>query len=328
MMGNETNHVEMLYFGKLPSRGDFVRSALHPAMLEVLDRWQTQTLERLAVDPRWKGVYDEAPAMAFAILGSDSRVGLAGHWLSSHDASGRRFPFVTAGAFDLTRLQQSAVLAPIALDAIWHQLATRGRLAQHAVELGDVLDQLQAPLARAPDFGAARDRFDAFLDVQTLASLAQMLDADGLSLSLRQAVLALGVLLRPALVQGGNRMGKLLCLPLPVEPSVRACVASWWLMLIMVFFTRHAVEFALFLPLKQGPPHLLLGFQGASPASLEAVIHPDALVRHGVSLTDLDWVEDEVRSDVGLRKLSIYLQDPSLSLAQVTLTFQEVFVGA
>lgn len=327
-MAHEAKQVDMLYFGKLPSRGDFVRSALNPAMLEVLDRWQTHALDRLSHAPRWRQIYDEAPAMAFAILGSNSPVGLAGHWLASHDASGRRFPFVTAGAFALPMPEQSVVLAPIALDVLWHQLASRGRLAQQAIDLVDVLEHLQAPLAHAPEFDADRDRFDAFLDAHTSASLAQMLAVGARRFSVRQAVLALGVLLRPALVQGGARMNKLLCLPLPVEPSLRACVASWWLMLVMTFFIRHSVELCLFVPLTGGLPNLFLGFQGASPASLEAVIDPDELARQSVGLTDLNWVEDEVVLDVGLRKLSTCLQDPSLSLASVVQAFQEVFVGA
>ncbi len=54
---------ELVYFGKLPSRGDFVRSAHHSALIEHLDRWQSQTMERLATDPRWKLRYDAAPTL-------------------------------------------------------------------------------------------------------------------------------------------------------------------------------------------------------------------------------------------------------------------------
>lgn len=324
----ESGGVDLLCFGKVPSRGDFVRSAGHTAMLDVLDRWQAQTLERMAADPRWRLIYDAAPAVAFAIMGSGSRVAMAGHWLASQDASGRRFPLVTAGAFGLNRPQQSAVLAPIALDGLWHQLATRGHLARQAADFASVHGRVHAPLSSLPDFDEARDRLEDFLDVHTLGSLAQVLGAGGRRLSVRQAVLALGILLRPAIAQGGARMTRLLCLPLPTESSLRAGVASWWLMLVVGFFTRHEVEFGLFLPVTDGLPQLLLGFQGASAASLEAAIDPAVLARQGVALSDLDWVEQEAQADVGLRKLSTYLQDPSLSLTQAVRTFQEVFLGS
>ena len=326
-MSHAPSQIDLLYFGKLPSRGDFVRSAQHPVLLDVLDRWQSQTLERLSGDPRWKQVYDEAPAIAFAVLGTDSGVGLAGHWLSSQDASGRRFPFVTAGAFDLHKPQQAAVLSPLALDALWHHLAQLGQAAHAASDLTEVQARLQAPVDVQLDFDAARERLSTFMDSHTVAGLEQMLAAGGNRLSVRQAVLALGVLLRPALVQGGQRMSKMLCLPLPGEPSLRAQVASWWLLLTLGFFTRHAVELGLFLPVRSGPPQLLLGFQGASAVTLEAIIDPVGVQRNGVSLVDAAWVEGEVQSDVGLRKLSTYLQDPGLSLAQAVRTFQEVFSG-
>lgn len=58
-------------------------------------------------------------------------------------------------------------------------------------------------------------------------------------------------------------------------------------MLIMGFFTRHVVEFSIFLPVREGLPQMLLGFQGASAASLEAVIDPSVLSRHGVTLLSL-----------------------------------------
>ena len=71
---------DLVYFGKLPSRGDFVRSAHHGALIEHLDRWQSQTMERLATDPRWKLRYDAAPTVQFAILGTASRVRSRSIW--------------------------------------------------------------------------------------------------------------------------------------------------------------------------------------------------------------------------------------------------------
>jgi type VI secretion system protein ImpM len=73
---------ELLYFGKVPSRGDFVRSAQHPALITSLDKWQSQAMDRLAMDPRWKLIYDAAVPLQFAILGTQSPVGLAGHWMT------------------------------------------------------------------------------------------------------------------------------------------------------------------------------------------------------------------------------------------------------
>ena len=59
---------QALYFGKLPSRGDFVRSSPGSALIHSIDQWMSQTLELLAADTRWKIVYDSAPPVHFAIM--------------------------------------------------------------------------------------------------------------------------------------------------------------------------------------------------------------------------------------------------------------------
>lgn len=319
---------EVLYFGKLPSRGDFVRSAQHGSLVHDLDQWQSRTLERLSADPRWKLVYDAAPELQFAIVGTASRLALAGHWQASQDSSGRRFPFIAAASFEWPRPRDAAVLAPMMLATAWAELSQAGRSARDATDHARAQACLHAVQPTATTTDRARAELLAFLDTHTLSGLEQMFAASGNRLSVRQAVLALGLLLQPVLTHGGGRMGKLLTLPLTAEASLRGPVASWWLLLVMGFFQRHDVELALFVDLHRGPPQLLLGFQGAAASSLEAVIDPHTPGREAVSLLQADWVEPEVAGDVGLRKLSTYLSDPGLSLWQAIRTSQEVFLGA
>lgn len=319
---------ELLYFGKVPSRGDFVRSAQHPALIQSLDIWQSQAMDRLAADPRWKLIYDAAPAMQFAILGTGSEVGLAGHWLASQDASGRRFPFITAAAFDLAAPRAFAPLGPLALSRLWARLEQVARVAHAATELAHAQASLTASLDVDVNPSSAHAALSDFLETHTVASLEQMLSAAGSRLSLRQATLALGMLLQPAMSQGAAKLNKVLCLPLVQDTALRGAVASYWLSLVLGFFQRHAVELGVFMAQVDGRPHLLLGFHGASAASLHAVIDPALLLEQGVFLTHSEWVEDEVNADYGLRKLSNYMLDPGLSLAQVLRTYNEVFLGA
>jgi type VI secretion system protein ImpM len=318
---------ELLYFGKVPSRGDFVRSAQHPALITSLDKWQSQAMDRLAMDPRWKLIYDAAVPLQFAILGTQSPVGLAGHWMASQDASGRRFPFIAASAFDLTDPRAFASLGPVALSRLWARLEQVARVAHAATDLEHAQGSLNASLEIELNPASAQAAFDDFLETHTVASLEQMLAANGTRISVRQATLALGLLLQPAMAQGAAKLNKVLCLPLVQDPAMRGPVASYWLSLILGFFQRHAVELGVFLTLQEGRAQLLLGFQGASAASLHAAIDPAVLAEQGVDLLDSEWVEDEVAADYGLRKLSNYMLDPGLSLSQALSTFQEVFLG-
>lgn len=88
----QTVQAQIAYFGKIPSRGDFVKSAHNPQLLQTLDSWIAQAMELLADDPRWKIVYESARPMHFAFIGTRSKLAIAGHMVASHDASNRRFP--------------------------------------------------------------------------------------------------------------------------------------------------------------------------------------------------------------------------------------------
>jgi type VI secretion system protein ImpM len=323
-----TSSTELLYFGKVPARGDFVRSAGQAVLLSSLDKWQSQTMDRLAADPRWKLVYDAAPAIRFAILGTAARMGLAGHWMASQDASGRRFPFITASAFELQAPRPFAALAPLALARLWTRLEQVARVAHAAVDLEHAQASLAGPIDVVLNPPSAQGALADFLDTHTVGGLEQMLRASGARLDLRQATLALGLLLQPAMAQGAARLDKMLCLPLVSDGAASSAVAAYWLSLVLGFFQRHAVELCVFITTFDARPHLLLGFHGASAAALHAAIDPGLLGAQGVFLDESAWVEDEIDADYGLRKLSNYMRDPGLSLSQVLSTYKEVFLGA
>ncbi|RZK99146.1 MAG: type VI secretion system-associated protein TagF [Rubrivivax sp.] len=326
-MSAAVHSAEVLYFGKLPSRGDFVRSAHHASVIQSLDQWQAQAMERLSADPRWKLVYDQSPAVQFAILGLRSQVGLAGHWLASQDASGRRFPFITAGVFDVTDPLDFIQHGPLVLARLWARLEQVARVSHAATDLSHAQASLTAPIDVELKSAASRLELNDFLDTHTVASLEQMLAASGARVSVRQTLLALGILLQPVVAQGAGKLHKGLRLPLVADAGLRWPVACFWLSLVVGFFKRVDAEVGLFVTTHDSHPEMILGFQGASAASLCAVIDPEALQRDTVGVTQAEWVEDCLDDDYGLRKLSNYLRDPALSLAQALRTFEEIFLG-
>jgi type VI secretion system protein ImpM len=101
------------WYGKLPSRGDFVGSGLPRAWLRSWDDWLQHALagaarqlgaatlrERLAVMPAWHGLVPAAqpgePAWSGVVVGSTDRVG-------------RAFPLLMAEACDAAALDRVAV---------------------------------------------------------------------------------------------------------------------------------------------------------------------------------------------------------------------------
>ena len=334
---SSTAPVSMVYFGKIPSRGDFMRSANQSALTHTLDRWLTQGVELMADDPRWKEIYDQAPPVNFAFLGVKSRAVLAGHLIASTDASGRRFPFIAAGTFDVGSHPQAAASplafmtrSPMVLTRLWTRFEQAARQAVQAADAGAVfgeLNQTQVEVEVLPQ--AYEASFRDFLELQTVGALEAMLRQAGHALSLRRTLLALGLLLRPVPASGSSTLDKGISLPLPADPLYLPYVATLWVDLVARFLTRGDFEIALFL--RTGPSAhaatLQIGFSGGSPAILQAAL--DAHVGRSVfvDLNDAEWVEDQADKDYGVKKLSSYLEQPQLSLRQALSTFGEAFLG-
>lgn len=319
----------LCWFGKVRSRGDFVRSARQAALTQLLDRWLSQGLAQLSVDPRWKQLYDRAEAARFAVLGTRSRVALAGHVASSADASGRRFPFVALAAFQTGDAPQHFLAhAPQALDAPWRQLEG---FVQRACSADDVAPVLaEAPrLAldiEASDEGWARHGPD-FVAGNSLGGLQALLQRSHPGFDLRRALLGLGLLLQPVRASGVSRLDKGLRLPLPAQHA--SGVATLWTQLLTPFLAHGDFELVLLLPGAQhgGAASLVAGFAGASPTMLQALFDP---LRGGDAFIELQapaWVDAHVAQNAALRKLDAHLRQDGLSLRQAVESFRACFLG-
>ena len=252
--------VPLAYFGKLKSRGDFVRSASQPTLIHTLDDWLSQGIERMSGDPRWKEVYDRGPGAHFAFFSGSNPRGIAGHLTASADASGRRFPFVVAGTFEVAEPLVFLPFAPMALARLWARFEQAARLACAAEDAATTLAEIaQVEIELDVEASAYEATQRDFVELQTIASLETMLRQGGHEIDLRQALLAIGLLLQPVLGTTGVSLKKGLCLPLPADPLYRPLVASFWLELVVPFLRRLDLEIALFLPRQGATPGSLTG---------------------------------------------------------------------
>lgn len=328
---SQTTPVSMVYFGKVPSRGDFVRSGQQSALIQTLDRWLTQGIELMSADSRWKEVYDRTHPLHFAFVGVKSRMALAGHLVASSDASGRRFPFIAAGSFEVGTPDEFVARSPMVLARPWQRFEKAARDACASFDTNPTLPEL---LSKPLDMDLAPKAYDAsfrdFLEMQTIGSLQAMLRQAGHEVDLRQTLLALGVLLQPVPMSGNQQLEKGLRLPLPSDPLYQPFVATLWLDLVSRFLLHGNFELALFV--SQGHEgagaSLAMGFTGGSPAVLQAALDPQTGDQVFLDMCSAEWVEDHLEEDYPVRKLSSYLQQPQLSLQQALATFREAFLGA
>lgn len=322
---------EVVFFGKLPSRGDFVRNRDGDAGTERLDRWLTMGLERLAQDPRWKEIYDNAPKTYFAFLGPRTRHAMAGHLLAGTDASGRRFPFVMVGRFDVPQPLPFLQRAPLALGPLWAQLARDSEAAFAATDAVPALNQAGATRPEVETDAAVHDdTWHRFLDGQTLGELQDLLQTADAAVDLRLALLGLGFLLQPVPASGVHELERGVRLPLPSDPRFQIPCATLWLDLIGHFLARGDFEVALFLPrhARWMAPCAAISFSGDSPAMLHALIDPQQINEHFIDLRAPAWADAMVAEQPHVAKLAAYLQQPGLSLARARGTFLDTFLGA
>jgi type VI secretion system protein ImpM len=317
----------LLYFGKVPGRGDFVRSQVGAGVIHTLDQWVDKSLECLAADHSWKVHYDAAPAIDFVFLGTRRQVALAGRLAPSTDQSQRRYPFIAATSLQTADPIRLMALAPLLFAAQW---TATSQLMQSAMTVKEPTEALAAladlEVRMAVDDSSVLDLFGAFLESETIGSLERALRAAGHTISVRNAVLALGLLLQPVLGDSAASLDRGLVLPLADE-SMAANVAAFWLNLVAPFLARGNFEVSLLFVRRPVQPILLASFDGASPVALAAALQKGGGDEFAVDLRDAEWVDDYVASDYGIKKLAGYMDMSGLSLAQASGTFKEAFLG-
>jgi type VI secretion system protein ImpM len=315
------------YFGKLPVYGDFVKASDNVALVHLLDDWLAGVMNLLTAEARWKQHYDALPALRFAFVGTRSKQAIAGHIAASHDQSQRRFPFLSMSAIAVGDAAGFAALSPLVLDQLW---ATQQALAAAVLATPEPAAALQAlaatvvPVAPAdPEHAAA---YAAFLQRQTLDGLEGELAEGGCGTPLRRLLLALGLVLRPMLARAGEPVVRALRLPLPRAPQQRALVASFWLHLVMPFLRRDEVELALFFTDEPQGAALTIGFAGAEPDTLRALIDHDVGAASLIGFEQLTWLDARTETEAGVPQLVACLAQPKLGLDAAQQLFHRMLI--
>ena len=327
-MSRTSTHVSIGYFGKIPSRGDFVKGSDNPALVKLLDDWLARAMDLMMADAQWKSRYDAVAPLHFVIAGPRRRHAIAGHIVASSDASGRRFPFLMTGMLDVAKPDAFVASAPQMLGVLWSRLEA---LSKGLVAAPDADALLHAAAGQVVELDlrshAHAPAFADFIELQSLDTLQALLAQAGYAGSVRRVLLGLGLLLQPVLASSTSRLEKSLVLPLPADPLYRGLVGAYWMHAIAPFLARADFELALFVTRLGAQPRLVLGFGGASAHTLQAVMDPQAASERHIAFDDLNWVEDQVDSDYAVAKLSRHLERPGVSLKSALDALGAAFIG-
>lgn len=310
------------YFGKIPARSDFIKAVDNPALAALLDQWLAEVMNLLTANPRWKQHYDALRPLPFAFVGNRSRRAIAGHILSSGDQSQRRYPFLAMSALEVDAPAAFVPRSPLVLAPLWEQLAPLAADVPAAADPTAALHALAATVVELdPGDQDHEAAFVRFLDSHNVASLQAMLG----NAPVRQILLALGLLLQPVAADGEAGLDKSLALPLPEEPRYRYLVAAFWLDLLAPFLRHGEYELSLFFADLGQRQALVIGFSGAAPETLQAIIDPQCTDEQQIALCEADWVEHYVDTGQQVHKLAAYLEQGQLSLRSAHALFHETF---
>jgi type VI secretion system protein ImpM len=321
-MSRAAQAVRIGYFGKIPARSDFIKACDNPALVALLDQWLAEVMNQLTADPRWKLNYDAMRPLHFAFVGTRSRRAIAGHIVASGDQSQRRFPFMMMVALEIAQPDSFVPLSPIVLAQLWRQLDLQAADVLDAADPEPALQVLGHTVVELePEAVEHGEAFTGFLDSHNIAGLQALLERD----SVRQLILALGLLLQPVRRSGAARLDKSLVLPLPQAPRYRSLVAAFWLALIAPFLRQADFELGLFLTEMRERQVLVVGFGGAAPETLQAIIDPRCAEEQQISLEYTGWVDELIAGDPEVQKLSAYLEQGQLSLRSAHAMFHSTF---
>jgi type VI secretion system protein ImpM len=317
-----------IYFGKIQSRGDFVKSTTGTKVIALIDNWVAQGMELLLAEPGWKNYYDAAGPIDFLFIATHKKHTICGALIPSGDASSRRFPFISATLFEI---DESLNFLPFSQVVLEKHLNHQRALIQHAAKAHDAADVLatlsELSIEEMLDFDKSSSNYRQFLANTTLAALTQMLDLENDQATVRQMILAIGYLLQPVLTNYMIPPQKGLTLPIPRDPARVSLVKAFWLDLVCTFLPRAEFELSVFSCIHHGSPKLIMTFNGAPPEIFSALFDEQAAQQHLIDISQSTWVEEYAMQDLATLKLSSYLEHGDLFLQQLIETFRQAFSG-
>lgn len=320
------NNPNSFYFGKIPSRSDFVKSASGTKVISLMDQWIAHGMEMLMAMPDWKESFDCAGPFDFLILGTKRKYAIQGTLAPSRDASSRRFPLIAATSFELADPLQFLRLGPLALDELCRH---RRHLMHHAINAQDMPDSLDLLNSSVHDsnflYQSAEARCTTYLSTHSLASLNAILVSGRNEVPIRRMILALGHLLSPLRKDHAVAPQKAIALPLPQEEVEQIGMMTFWLQLVAISLAGSSMELSLFSGRHLGRPRLIIAFNGVTPLIFQTLFDENSSNEFLIDLVQTPWSGQLESMHPSCAALSSYLEHAGLSSLQAIASFRDAF---
>lgn len=316
---------QMMYFGKIPARGDFVKANVPAQVAALLDNWISQGMELLVADPDWKEKYDGTAAIDFLFTRTRGKGAIAGTLMPSRDHTERRYPFLVFSAWESVVGGTFLHRAPLIFNRHWHRTASWTTDACNGSDpVKALLEVEEEQVLAEPGIDGYDSVYNDFLEMTDLRRLAALLDGNSTA-GVRQAILGLSLLLQPLRMNTGGAMYRGFSLPLPRDPLYGALVATFWQDLLGVFLAAGDYDVAVYMCQRKARSNCVFNLAGPTARTFQALfdgVDKDDAV---IDLSRATWVDEQTQWEYALRKLDSFLAYPELSLQRLVQTFREAY---
>lgn len=318
--------MEPIYFGKFPSRGDFIKSAGNSKLIQQIDDWLSKSFMDVDDNDARAEKYRQINELHFTLSSNLPDLGtLCGSILPSQDTSGRLFPFLYAGLVRLSNPKAFIQNLPVESETNWVAAYDVAHSVVTAEQDADALLLLkEAELSYGFDSNV---NYYEFLRVTSVMRAERLYDHVSEDYSLANSLIGLGLLFQPVVSQGFANLRKFLRFQLPVERTEAIHMATFWIDMLSSFLRNHAVNFLCVMTRQADSWHMLVSFHGLEPKLLSSVIAQAWHDEQWINMNDSAWIADYINTDAGLERLYDVLSDQTQSLFEVRNLFKEIFAG-
>lgn len=318
----------LVYFGKLPARGDFVRARAHINETNNIDQWVSQALATSGAILEDHTVETNASKGAvflnFSHVDTASKQIITGVLLPSYDSSHRSYPLIGFSLMYLEKPKNWTNFLPIKSLTVWDEAYKALAGAQAETNETQVTDDLNHCLLTI-DKNASTLYYD-FINITTLQDMATLMHVS--KLQLIQQIIATGLLFLPTFSKGFNGLNKSICWTLTSDKASAIHIATFWHDLISGFYQPHQIYLNTYIYRVSDHYRLLLSFTKPDGHVLSQLSTQDETAPDDwVVIADSDWTQGYIDEDIGLTRFNKVLLQDDIYLYDTRQLFKKTFLA-
>ena len=318
----------LVYFGKLPARGDFVRARAHISETNAIDEWVSKALvssETLFSDRLVdRTTTNKTAFLNFSHVDTRTNEIITGVLIPSHDSSDRNYPLIGFGVLHIDKPKSWMNYLPIKSASIWNETYEIISIAKSKTDSTDLMEYLGHSQLTI-DNNASTHYYD-FINTTTLHDIAILMNID--KSQLIQQIIATGLLFLPTFTKGFHGLNKAICWSLTSDRAASIHMATFWHDLISGFYQPHQLYLNTYLYRASNCYRLLLSFTKPDGHILSQISESEDSYPEGwVVIADSDWTQGYIEEDIGLTRFNKVLLQDSLYLYDTRQLFKKTFLA-